>query len=122
MINFTAIVLSGVSLITAIIEIESGNNPNAYNKIENAVGVLQIRPIMVREVNRVLKLQRNPIRYTLSDRWNREKSIEMFKVIRNYHFKDASNEKIARCWNGGLRGYLKKSTEKYWAKIKLKLK
>ena len=35
-------------------QVESGNDTLAYNAKENAAGCLQIRPIMVREVNRLL--------------------------------------------------------------------
>jgi hypothetical protein len=41
-------------LIAAIIQVESGGDTLAYNSKEDAVGCLQIRPIMVREVNRLL--------------------------------------------------------------------
>ena len=65
--------------VSAVIMVESTNNPKAYNKRENAVGILQIRPIMVREVNRVLKMNNSSDRYTLIDRWSKEKSIDMFE-------------------------------------------
>ncbi len=65
------------SLVDAIIYVESRNNPNAWNKREDACGVLQIRPIMINDVNRILK--RN--QYTLNDRWNKTKSIEIFYII-----------------------------------------
>ena len=41
--------------VDAVIFVESIDNDSAYNHREKAVGCLQIRPIMVREVNRVLK-------------------------------------------------------------------
>jgi hypothetical protein len=42
------------SFVAAVIQVESRGNENAYCRKEDAVGCLQIRPIMVREVNRVL--------------------------------------------------------------------
>jgi len=75
--------------------------------------VLQIRPIMVREVNRLL----GENKYTLKDRWNKAKSIEMFNVIRS-HLKGASDEKIARTWNGGYNGKNIPQTLQYWNKVK----
>ena len=65
-------------LIEAMILVESGGNDSAYCKKEEAVGCLQIRPIMLKECNRVLELQNSNKRYKLHDRWSREKSIEIF--------------------------------------------
>ena len=104
-------------LIAAIIQVESGGDTLAYNSKEDAVGCLQIRPIMVREVNRLLGKDS----FTLSDRWSKVKSIQMFNVLRS-NIKEASNEKIARVWNGGYNGHKKQSTIKYWQKVKKQIK
>ena len=105
------------SLIDAIIHVESRGDSMAYNAKEDAVGVLQIRPIMMREVNRLLGYNK----YTLDDRWSKSKSIEMFNVIKQ-HTTNPTNEILARNWNGGWNGYKKKSTLKYWNKVKTQLK
>ena len=42
------------STINALIFVESSNNDSAYNPGEDAVGCLQIRRTMVRDVNRIL--------------------------------------------------------------------
>lgn len=107
------------SLIDALILVESSGKENAYNKKENAVGCLQIRPIMVREVNRILRKQDNKQRFTKEDRWDCGKSEEMFYIWRDYHHPNSSDEVIARNWNGGPRGYKKQSTEHYWNKVQL---
>ena len=104
------------NLIDAIIYVESRGDVNAYNAKENAVGCLQIRPIMLREVNRLLGYNK----YKLTDRWNKVKSIEMFNVIKE-HTTNPTNEKLARNWNGGWNGYKKQSTLKYWHKVKEQL-
>ncbi len=100
-------------LVDAIMYVESRGDSMAYNKREDAVGVLQIRPIMLREVNRLLGYDK----YTLKDRWSKAKSIEMFEVIRG-HTTNPTDEKLARNWNGGWNGYKKQSTLKYWNKVK----
>ena len=105
------------TLVDALILIESSGNPKAFNKKENACGCLQIRPIMLREVNRILRKQNDDKRFTKEDRWSCGLSQEMFYIWRNYHHKDSSNEVIARNWNGGPRGYKKQSTEHYWNKV-----
>jgi len=109
------------TLLIAMMWVESRFDSTAYAKNESAVGVLQIRPIMVREVNRVLKKMDKPQRYTLEDRWSLTKSVEMFNIIRDYHHQDSNYETIARCWNGGRRGDRKKSTEVYWQRVQLSI-
>ena len=106
------------TLVDALILVESGGNPNAYCKKEKAVGCLQIRPIMLREVNRILRKQKSTKRFSLEDRWDCGLSKEMFYIWRNYHHEDSSDEVIARNWNGGPRGFKKKQTQHYWDKVK----
>ena len=101
------------TLLNAVMAVESNFDTMAYNEKENAVGVLQIRPIMVREVNRLL----GEDKYTLKDRWNKTKSIEMFNVIRS-HLKGATDEQIARTWNGGYNGKNIPQTLQYWIKVR----
>ena len=105
------------SLVDALILVESAGNPNAFNKKENAVGCLQIRPVMVREVNRILRKQNSKQRFTKEDRWDCGLSKEMFYIWRDYHHQISNDEIIARNWNGGPRGYKKQSTEHYWHKV-----
>jgi soluble lytic murein transglycosylase-like protein len=105
------------TLIAAIIQVESGGDTLAYNCKEDAVGCLQIRPIMVREVNRLLGKDS----FTLYDRWSKVKSIQMFNILRS-HLKGATDEKIARTWNGGYNGHNKQGTLKYWQKVRKNLK
>jgi len=104
-------------IVLGMIQVESNGNDEAYNESEDAVGCLQIRPIMVREVNRILKMKGEEYRFKMKDRWDREKSLEMFWIWRDYHHPDSDYEIIARNWNGGPNGYKKKSTERYWEKV-----
>ena len=104
-------------LVSALIQVESSGNHKAHNVSEDAVGCLQIRRVMVREVNRILRRTNSEDRYDMSDRWNCDKSKEMFDIWRNYHHADSDYETIARNWNGGPRGYRLKSTERYWKKV-----
>tara|TARA_R110001599_G_scaffold75912_3_gene207940 strand:- start:65 stop:556 length:492 start_codon:yes stop_codon:yes gene_type:complete len=104
-------------LIEALIYIESSNNDSALNKKENALGCIQIRPIMLREVNRILKKSGSDERFKMKDRKNRNKSIRMFNIWADAYHKPSSFEKMARNWNGGPKGYKKSKTEKYWTKV-----
>jgi hypothetical protein len=108
------------TLVKAMIHVESGGIEDMVGDkqlIIPSIGVLQIRPIMVREINRILKKQDIKKKYKLKDRFNREKSIEMFYIWKDFHHKKDSDEVIARCWNGGPKGWKRKSTEWYWTKV-----
>ena len=105
------------TLVDAMIYVESRGNSKAFNEKENACGCLQIRPIMVREVNRILKTQKTEQRFSLEDRWDCDLSKEMFYIWKNYHHSDSNDEKIARNWNGGPNGYKNSKTEHYWNKV-----
>jgi hypothetical protein len=112
-------------LIEALIQVESRGQDSAIGDKHlvgnEAVGALQIRPIMVREVNRILKIKKSDKRFKLSDRFSREKTVEMFLIWKGYHHPDGGFETIARNWNGGPRGYKNPRTEKYWAKVQQEL-
>ena len=111
---------NAIDLINAIMQVESRGNDNAYRASEDAVGVLQIRRVMVDDVNRILARQGKIQRYIYEDRWDRMKSIEMFNIFCDYYnLTDA--EEIARCWNGGPRGINNPYTLGYWNKVQIEL-
>lgn len=109
-------------LLSAIIQVESGGDSTKHAKGEDAVGCLQIRKIMIRDVNRILKRQKNKKKFRYKDRWSCEKSKEIFDIVIEYYLPGACDEDIARLWNGGPRGPVKKNTKKYWRKVLKKLK
>lgn len=115
------------TFVDAVIYVESRGNDSAVGDNGSAVGCLQIHPIMVREVNRLLAKYDIPTTYTLEDRYSREKSIEMFNIIseeyyccEDYTFTDYV-EIVARRWNGGPRGDKKRSTIKYWNNVQKRI-
>jgi len=118
-------VITEKDLVAALIHVESRGNDSAIGDRHlvgnEAVGALQIRPIMVREVNRILRIQKSDKRFKLKDRYNRQKTIEMFLIWKNFHHSDSDFETISRCWNGGSRGHLNPKTEKYWKKVEEEL-
>ena len=105
-----------IDILNAIIQVESRGNPKAHAKGEDAVGILQIRKCMVDDVNRILKKRGSSLRYTYSDRWDENKSKEMFDIFCTYYGL-TSAEEMARCWNGGPRGINNPSTLSYWDKV-----
>lgn len=104
-------------LACAMALVESGGNPDICNEREDAVGILQIRPVMVREVNRI-----GDVEFTLDDRWNVCKSLAMLDIHERHGIGvDGSHESIARTWNGGPKGMGKDGTDIYWTKVKRRL-
>ena len=109
-------------LITAIGTVESGLNDNARSGVH--AGFLQISKVCVTECNRINKLKGISTRYTLQDRFNHQKSIEIFWIIQNFYnpkgdLKDDDRiERMIRLWNGG-PGWVKnpRKTDGYYKKV-----
>ena len=66
--------------IEALMQVESGGREDAAGR-DGGVGVLQIRPCMVEEANRLLGAEE----YGLDDRLSREKSVEMWSVVQGHY-------------------------------------
>jgi len=107
-------------LIQALIYVESRGVADAVGDghlAEPSIGCLQIRPVMVRETNRILKKGGKSLRFRYSDRFSCDKSEAMFRIwVQAYH-KTSSYERIARNWNGGPHGYKRLGTESYWEAV-----
>jgi hypothetical protein len=95
------------SLWKAVCEVESNNNPLAYNSHEGAVGIAQIRLCRIRDYNR-----RTGSHLPLNAMFDPLKSKEVFM----YFCEGDDLEKIAKAWNGS-----GKKTKIYWNKVKQKL-
>lgn len=106
-------------IMAAIMKVESNGNPKAKNG--NQVGALQITPILVKECNRILARNGSSKRFTLADRYNVEKSKEMFVVIQSAYNPKNDVEHAIRSWNGGIR-YTVQSTQRYYNKVMKYLK
>ena len=83
------------AMVYAFAMVESRGNDTAYNAKENAVGLLQIRPIMVREANRIA----GEDIYTLDDRWDAEVSIDIFRTIMERHNPTFDIDRAIDIWN-----------------------
>ena len=101
-------------VINAISKVESKENPSAVSK--DCVGILQIRPILVKQCNIWLKNQKSSKRYTLKDRYDVGKSKEMFIMIQEHYNPSHNVEKAIRLWNGG-PNYSVKKTNGYYKKV-----
>ena len=95
--------------IEALIWEESKGLTNVIGT-HNDVGILQITPIYVKEVNRLLKKEI----YTLECRFDSIKSLEMFDVIQSHYNPSKSIDKAIKLHNP-------KASENYGIRIKKKM-
>ena len=103
-------------IMNAIIQVESRGNAKAHNANGDCIGILQITPILVKQCNIWLKDQKSSKRYTLKDRYDVEKSKEMFIMIQEHYNPSHNVEKTIRLWNGG-PNYSIKKTNGYYKKV-----
>lgn len=108
-------------VMQAIIKVESDGNPKAFNKNGNCAGILQITPGLVKQCNIWLKEKKSPKRYTLQDRFDKKKSVEMFYMVQDHYNPKHDIERAIRIWNGG-PGFSKKGTQGYYRKVMSKMK
>jgi alpha-mannosidase len=80
--------------VEALIQVESEGKADAVGKT-NDVGILQITPIYVKDVNRILGEER----YTLSCRTDIEKSLEMFEILQSHYNPNKDINKAIKLHN-----------------------
>ena len=88
-------------VMNAIIQVESEGNAKAHNPVGDCAGILQITPILVKECNQILAKQKSKRRYTLGDRYNAQKSKEMFIMLQEHFNPELNVEKAIKQWNCG---------------------
>lgn len=79
----------------ALIWVESKGDGKAVGS-NNDVGVLQITPIVVEDVNRIIKYDA----YNLEDRLDSLKSVEMFNIIQDHYNPQRDYHLALKIWNG----------------------
>ena len=96
--------------VKALIQVESEGKADAVGKT-NDVGILQITPIYVKDVNRIL----GEDKYDLSCRTDTEKSLEMFEILQGHYNPSKSIDKAIKLHNP-------KAPQSYRIKIMNKMK
>lgn len=79
----------------ALIWVESKGDCKAVGSKDD-VGVLQITPILLQDCNRILKTER----FTLEDRLDSLKSVEMFNIIQDHYNPQHDYHWALKIWNG----------------------
>lgn len=110
-------IIRKIIIADSIMIVESAGDTDAVGDAGNAVGAFQIWPIMVEDVNRIV----GEDRFSLDDRTDYEKSLEMFFIYTDHYTPSWVFEKVARRWNGGPDGDQQNSTERYWEKVQIQL-
>lgn len=82
-------------LAHAFAVVESSDNPKAINRKENAVGLLQIRPIMIRQANMIVGEEL----YELSDREDSLVSLGIFHTVMSELNPELDVDKAIDIWN-----------------------
>ena len=98
-------------LLSALIQIESNGNDHARGR-HGELGALQIRPIMVRDVNRIMGTH-----YVHAQVTNRATATFIAKSYFAHYGKHLSDESLARLWQGGPKGAKKSSTRAYSRRV-----
>jgi hypothetical protein len=110
-------------LLAALLTVESGNRPNPPDGDNGqAFGPLQIHNAVVQDVNRFAGTH-----YTHEQTHSLSVSIAICEKYLSHYATAArlgrlpTEEDCARIWNGGPTGWKKRSTEKYWARVKAEI-
>lgn len=105
-----------MQVIEAMAWVESRHNARADSK-KGDVGYLQIRKVYVDEVNKYSKTK-----FYYSDRYSRERSIQMMLILWNTKLKNESLECRIRRHNGGPDGCSMGATIPYYLAVMKYLK
>ena len=98
-------------LLSALIQIESGGNDLAKGR-HGELGALQIKPILVRDINRIMGTH-----YAHQQVTNRAISTFIAQSYLSHYGKNLSDESLARIWQGGPNGPRKSSTRAYARRV-----
>ncbi len=98
-------------LLSALIQIESGGNDLARGR-HGELGALQIKPILVRDVNRIMGTH-----YAHAQVTNRAVSTFIANAYLSHYGRNLSDESLARIWQGGPKGHRKTSTRAYSKRV-----
>ena len=98
-------------LLSALIQIESNGNDQAKGR-HGELGAFQIRPILVRDVNRIMGTS-----YTHAQVTNRATATFIANAYLSHYGRNLSDESLARLWQGGPRGAKKSSTRAYGKRV-----
>lgn len=101
------------SMLDAFMFVESSYRTDVVNSL-GYTGILQIGEEMVNEVNRICRIKGIPKSFTLTDRLDSTKSVQMWYIVQSYWNPDYTLKKAAKLWNP-------LATNNYYKKIKARI-
>lgn len=107
-------------------QLESECGVNLVSSNGRDIGPLQIQTVVIEDINRILGYNA----YVAEDRWNLEKSCEIFWIYLTYYGevyhrrtgKNPTVETYLRMWNKGPNGWKKPESLFHWEKAKKLIK
>ena len=103
-------------LLSALIQIESHGNDLARGR-HGELGALQIKPIMVRDVNRIMGTH-----YAHTQVTNRAVATFIAHAYLSHYGKHLSDESLARIWQGGPKALKRSSSRAYGRRVMRELR
>ena len=98
-------------LLSALIQIESHGNDLARGK-HGELGALQIKPILVRDVNSIMGTH-----YAHAQVTNRAVSTFIAHAYLSHYGRNLSDESLARIWQGGPKAIHRSSSRAYGRRV-----
>ena len=98
-------------LLSALIQIESAGNDFARGR-HGELGALQIKPILVRDVNRIMGTH-----YAHAQVTNRTISLFIANAYLSHYGRNLSDESLARLWQGGPKALKRFSSRAYGRRV-----
>jgi len=98
-------------LLSALIQIESGGNDLAKGR-HGELGALQIKPILVRDVNRIMGTH-----YAHQQVTNRAVATFIAESYFSHYGRNLSDESLARLWQGGPKALKRSSSRAYGRRV-----
>lgn len=98
-------------LLSALIQVESNGNDHARGR-HGELGALQIKSIMVRDVNRLMGTH-----YAHQQVTNRATSIFIANAYLSHYGRNLSDESLARIWQGGPKAIHRSSSRAYGKRV-----
>ena len=98
-------------LLSALIQIESAGNDLARGK-HGELGALQIKSIMVRDINRIMGTD-----YSHAQVTNRAVATFIANAYLAHYGRNLSDESLARIWQGGPKAIKRSSSRAYGRRV-----
>ena len=108
-------------LLAALIAVESGGNDMARGR-RGELGALQVRPCVVRDVNRIAGTH-----YRWAEMTNRWAALGVFRIYTGHYCTETrlgrpvTNQDLARVWHGGPSGWKRSKTVAYWRRVRARM-